>query len=1253
MRWVALIFLIFESSFQDHVTFFGRYTCNVDFDVDYCTSDTYVGLAFYYGLVDGGGMNSTGYFINSSINVEFFDPTVQGNFSIGEQTGHYTSNLLTLMLNENKTDNLLAVVGFESDCKEVAALAQAYDATSLLVNCEDEVGESHMPSSKVIEMGSTQGGKYRAFAKLAASVGWTNLAVINFEEDGADDQTHHDQLLDALSEESITLDYVKKGGFSANQNNAMFTGTESIVDAILESYLKTRIYVVILQLPVAGQLFLHTMSNLGLLETGKYFVIMMGPLAADKAKYFSFNMNRGSTYMNSIQYGISDATARQYYRSFMYFTDVAHLTKDYSDEWTAFRNRVDKNADVTYCPPMCDTQAEGIANNDAWSSDAYWYSETPAIVDAYDMGRLLSETVAVHGASVIKNSTKLVDLMTGRSVTSLLGYVNKIESNHVAQRQYILWSPQQASSRVGPIAIYSWAKPAATLNPDGKGDYSIVWTNLTSLGVLNGVLPDSRPECGFNNELCPSNYSDLSELEIVLIAVCFVAIIILLVVIIYIVRWIRYERRLESSYFLVNRKEVLLMDMSKFGSSRGGSVLQSALSIKSAHFEEPVTGGTTMQFYNHGIRKAARLNKLKEVSKGKSANKDSWIDIDDWHLAKFDNALVTVRKINKTQLKLTREMKQEIDILMTETHENLNRFFGLINETDLIFTIHAYGPRKSLNDLLRNNDLRLDRMFRVSFIEDITKGLTFLHDGSKIGYHGNLKSTNCVVDAYWRIKLSNFGMEKIRQDEPEKKADDLLWTAPEIVRRYGVQNDLPNMEIARADIYSFAIILYEIYGRQGPYGDDFLDSDEIIEQIKFPEGGAVTRPDIHLITKSPYPVSQVVEKCWNESPSQRPTIKKVRDLLKPLSKGLKGNIADNIMSLLDRYRNNLEDVIKERTEQLEDEKKRNENLLLQLLPKSVANSLKNGQPVDAEFYDNVSIYFSDIVGFTSLSSKSTPLQIVNMLNNLYTVFDTIIDKFDCYKVETIGDAYMFVSGLPELNGYLHAGEVASASLELLESIKTFTVSHCPDEKLRLRIGNHTGPVVTGVVGIRMPRYCLFGDSVIIANAMESSGEPMRIQLSSDMYELLIKCEKGYEIQPREKITLKNKMELMTYWVSGYSKEARLARLVQFQHQYPHMQPLIKKFHQKIWKFDANSVYSFSGMCDNLKLLADVALDETKYQKKRKTQILNYTNCPNLKLLADVAVKELNKINAKNDHNKNNFKKSNKNTVKTDKKSCSN
>lgn len=173
---------------------------------------------------------------------------------------------------------------------------------------------------------------------------------------------------------------------------------------------------------------------------------------------------------------------------------------------------------------------------------------------------------------------------------------------------------------------------------------------------------------------------------------------------------------------------------------------------------------------------------------------------------------------------------------------------------------------------------------------------------------------------------------------------------------------------------------------------------------------------------------------------------------------------------------------------------------------------------------------------------------------------------------------MFVSGLPELNSYLHAGEVAAASLELLESIKTFKVPHVPDEKLRLRIGNHTGPVVTGVVGIRMPRYCLFGDTVIVANNMESSGErkfinkdspsewtfsAMKIQISEDTYELILKCG-GFVTEQREKIILKNKQEIMTYWMNDYSTDSRYARLVQHQERFPHLEPLIFKFNKSRW-----------------------------------------------------------------------------------------
>ncbi|NXF66258.1 ANPRB protein, partial [Ciccaba nigrolineata] len=215
------------------------------------------------------------------------------------------------------------------------------------------------------------------------------------------------------------------------------------------------------------------------------------------------------------------------------------------------------------------------------------------------------------------------------------------------------------------------------------------------------------------------------------------------------------------------------------------------------------------------------------------------------------------------------------------------------------------------------------------------------------------------------------------------------------------------------------------------------------------------RPSIDIGVHSEE-LAVLMERCWAQEPAERPDFSQIKIFIRRFNKEGSTSILDNLLSRMEQYANNLEELVEERTQAYLEEKRKAENLLYQILPHSVAEQLKRGETVRAEAFDSVTIYFSDIVGFTALSAESTPMQVVTLLNDLYTCFDAIIDNFDVYKVETIGDAYMVVSGLPVRNGKLHAREIVRMALALLEAVKTFKIRHRPNDQLHLRIGIHTG-----------------------------------------------------------------------------------------------------------------------------------------------------------------------------------------------------
>ena len=220
--------------------------------------------------------------------------------------------------------------------------------------------------------------------------------------------------------------------------------------------------------------------------------------------------------------------------------------------------------------------------------------------------------------------------------------------------------------------------------------------------------------------------------------------------------------------------------------------------------------------------------------------------------------------------------------------------------------------------------------------------------------------------------------------------------------------------------------------------------------------------------------------CWHELPQARPDFAMIRPRLKKITQGISSrNFLDNLLQRMEQYSENLERIVAEKTESVIEEKRKTEELLYQLLPRFIAEELKKGTHVQPEFFDSVTVFFSDIVGFTKLSAESTPLQVVDLLNDLYSCFDSIIELHDCYKVETIGDAYMVASGLPIRNGYEHVKEIAKMAIDLRKAVNVFKIRHLPKRRLQLRIGLHSGPCVAGVVGLKMPKYCLFGQKLII------------------------------------------------------------------------------------------------------------------------------------------------------------------------------
>eukprot|EP00978_Attheya_sp_CCMP212_P032773 scaffold129474_cov61-Attheya_sp.AAC.2 len=349
---------------------------------------------------------------------------------------------------------------------------------------------------------------------------------------------------------------------------------------------------------------------------------------------------------------------------------------------------------------------------------------------------------------------------------------------------------------------------------------------------------------------------------------------------------------------------------------------------------------------------------------------------------------------------------------------------AVISKKEEPMLVMEYMEHGSLYDLLHNDTMVIEGEIVLPILRDIAQGMRFLHAANPQVIHGDLKAANILVDRKFRAKVADFGLS---QKKRVGATGTPLWMAPELLR-----NESENTPAS--DVYSFGIILYEVYSRKDPYYGE--DIGKILYEVADPNVNK--RPAVPENT--PPTIVTIMHDTVLGDVDSRPTFEELDLRLKRLDIS------------------NVEPTIQTRKE--DQKAKRNSALLYDIFPKHVADGLSQGRKVEPDKRDCVTIFMSDIVGFTKISSNLSSSKVFDMLDRLYTQFDALARLYDLFKVETIGDAYLAATNLVK-DQPDHARIIAEFAIDAMEAAQDTLI----DEQnpslgyLNIRVGFHSGPIV--------------------------------------------------------------------------------------------------------------------------------------------------------------------------------------------------
>ncbi|XP_055357985.1 atrial natriuretic peptide receptor 1-like [Paramacrobiotus metropolitanus] len=515
----------------------------------------------------------------------------------------------------------------------------------------------------------------------------------------------------------------------------------------------------------------------------------------------------------------------------------------------------------------------------------------------------------------------------------------------------------------------------------------------------------------------------------------------------------------------------------------------------------------------------------------------------DAHLVRYKDRTIWDRKVVLSH-RFSPSRQQEDCIKKMKMLRSLNvaHFYGFSPEAPpnlLMHVLYEHGSRGNLASLMHNSTVRVDDALRQSVTTDLTNGLQYLHD-SPVDHHSSINTYCLIIDSRFVLKIAYYRLDILPQLIPDMNNEEVVQSrflsyAPERLR--GPISHIYQGS-KQSDLYSYAYVLLEIFCGISPFQKELalgiLSPKDILTRLTRATTTAF-RPEIPDTCSAP--LTMLIERCWEDRPESRPTIKAVQQFLKTVPGFERNkNFVDSLMHRMEVYARELEDRIGAATANMMEEKRKSEELLFQILPQHLALAMTQGRDIKPETFDSVTIAFTAIADFGEIATGSSPFQIVKLLNDLYSMFDNTLDRYDVYKVETIADSYMIASGVPNRNGQEHARQIARIALDLIKQAKSFLIAHHPGRTLQLKIGCHTGGCAAAIVGTRMPRYCLFGDTVNTASRMTSFGKALKIQISSAAREYLERYF-NFKSEYRGQLEVKGKGMQNTYWlISELHKE---------------------------------------------------------------------------------------------------------------------